>query len=122
MRTLLTYKGPRQAGRIKRRPEFQTAVAEAEPMIAILGRVGFAEVFRYEKRRTTWHVGECEVVLDELPRLGWFAEVEGPSEEAVLACLAEVGLAGEEIIRDTYVGLLVADLSARGLDPTRAVF
>jgi adenylate cyclase, class 2 len=121
-RVTLTYKGPRTESRLKRRPEFETAVTEADAMIAILAGLGLAEIFLFEKHRTTWHMGESEVVLDELPRLGWFVEVEGPSEAEVLRVLAQIGLADQPLIRDTYIGLLVADLRARGVAPTVATF
>jgi len=106
VRTLLTFKGPRRQSRMKRRLEFETDVGAAEPMVAILGALGLVEVFFYEKRRTAWRRGDCEVVLDELPHLGWFVEVEGPSEESVLARLADLGLAGEPLIREAYMTLL----------------
>jgi adenylate cyclase class 2 len=111
-RTLLTYKGPREPSRMKRRSEIETSVGAAEPMAA----------FRYEKRRTTWNVGDCEVVLDEVPYLGWYAEVEGPTEEAVLKCLADLGLKDRPIITESYITLLVQCLMQRGADPTKAVF
>ena len=122
VRTLLTYKGPRRDGRVKRRPEFQTAVESADAVLAILGAMGLVETFRFEKRRTTWRAGDCEVVLDELPHLGWFAEVEGPSEESVLARLADLGLAQEPVIRKTYMRLLADHLAERGLDLATAIF
>jgi adenylate cyclase, class 2 len=121
-RVRLTFKGPRQDGRLKQRPEFETDLADAEAMTAILHGLDLAEVFRYEKHRTTWHVGPCEVVLDELPHLGWFAEVEGPNEAAVLRGLAEVGLADRPLISRTYIDLLVEYLTAHGAKPTVAVF
>ena len=117
LRTLLTFKGPRRQSQMKRRPEFETAVGSAEPMAAILGALGLAEVFYYEKRRTAWHVVDCEVVLDELPHLGWFVEVEGPSEESVLARLADLGLAGEPIIREAYIDLLSQHAARSGGRP-----
>jgi adenylate cyclase class IV len=86
-------------------------------MAAILGGLGLTEVFSYEKRRTAWHVADCEVVLDELPRLGWFVEVEGPSEESVLARLADLGLAGEPIIREAYMTLLSEHAARSGGRP-----
>ena len=122
VRTLLTYKGPKVKSRMKRRPEAELAIEAAGPMVEILAAVGLAETFRYEKRRTPFHGGGCEVVLDEVPHLGHFAEVEGPTEEAVLAELADLGLSGESIIRRGYVSLLIDHLEAAGLDPARAVF
>jgi adenylate cyclase class IV len=121
-RVRLTFKGPRRPGPLKRRPESEVEVAAAEPMAALLAALGLAEKFRYEKRRTTWRRGACEIVLDEVPYLGWFAEVEGPSEAAVLACLADLRLVDQPLVADSYVGLLAAALAARRADPSRAVF
>ena len=121
-RTLLTYKGPRTESRLKRRPEAELTVEAAGPMIDILGALGLAETFRYEKRRTPFHGGACDVVLDELPHLGAFTEIEGPTEQAVLAEVAHLGLADEPLIRTDYVHLLIAHLESAGRDPTHAVF
>ena len=129
LRTILTFKGPPAAGPVKRRPEFELQVEAAEPLVAILEALGLSEAFRYEKRRThfpirarTGHGGACEVVLDEVPHLGWFTEIEGPSEEAVLAELADLGLADAPLIRASYIRLLREHLKSLGRDPTRAVF
>ncbi|MBM4018028.1 MAG: class IV adenylate cyclase [Planctomycetes bacterium] len=122
VRTLITYKGPRRPGALKRRPEFQTTVGVAAEIVAILEALGLRETFRFEKRRTAWQAGECEVVLDELPYLGWFAEVEGPTEDAVRATLADLGMADRPVIRQTYMRLLADCLARRGADPARAMF
>jgi len=122
LRTLLTYKGPRQPGRFKRRAELETAVTDGAAILAILRALGFVETFHFEKCRTAWSLRECVVVLDQLPHIGWFAEVEGPSEEAVQKTLADLGLADEPVITATYMRLLADDLAARGPDATRAVF
>jgi len=134
LRTTLAYKGPLAESDLKRRPEFEVPVESAEPLVAILEAIGLRETFRYEKRRTVWPVGRCEVALDEVPHLGWFVEVEGPSEKAVRSQLADLGLAGAETVRKDYVHLLVERLESLGRDPpagrspsagegpTRAVF
>ena len=146
LRTILTFKGPPAAGPVKRRPEFELQVEAAEPLVAILEALGLSEAFRYEKRRThfppervlparwalrpgtsdirarTGHGGACEVVLDEVPHLGWFTEIEGPTEEAVLAELADLGFADAPLIRASYIRLLREHLKSLGRDPTRAVF
>jgi adenylate cyclase class 2 len=121
-RTILTYKGPRQPGRLKRRAEVETPVADGAAILSILQALGYVETFHFEKRRTAWRLGECEVVLDELPHIGWFAEVEGPSEKAVQKVLADLGPADTPIVQETYMRLLADDLAARGRDPARAVF
>jgi adenylate cyclase class 2 len=122
VRTRLTYKGPPVESRVKRRPEAELTVEAAAPLVEIFNEIGLSETFRYEKRRTPFHGGACEVVLDEVPHLGHFAEIEGPTEEAVLAELEGLGLAGVPLIRTSYVHLLSEHLAGAGLDPGRAVF
>ena len=122
LRATLTYKGPRAEGELKRREEIEVAVQAAGPLAAVFEAMGLRETFRYEKRRSTWRVGECEVVLDELPHLGWFVEIEGPTEKAVRACLEDLGLADEPLVADDYIHLLTERLEQIGRDPTRAAF
>ena len=99
----LTYKGPRAAGELKVREEVETAVTNPSGVATILQRLGFDEVVRYEKRRETWRLDDCEVCLDELPQLGWFVEIEGPGTRAVEAVCIKLGLSGQVALRETYV-------------------
>lgn len=77
----LTLKGPpRQSPHYKIRQEFETELADARVVAAILAGLGFHPSFRYEKYRTTfsalrrWLGGV--VMLDETP-IGDFLELEG---------------------------------------------
>ncbi|MFQ5816787.1 MAG: class IV adenylate cyclase [Terriglobia bacterium] len=79
-RALLTLKGRAHASRhYKIRTEAETAVASARAARAILGGLGYAPAFRYEKYRTGFARGRepGAVVLDETP-MGTFLELEGP--------------------------------------------
>jgi adenylate cyclase class 2 len=107
---------------MKRRSEVETTVGSADAILAIFEAIGLRETFRYEKWRTVWHVKRCEVALDEVPYLGCFVEVEGPSEAVVRARLADLGLAGEPLISQTYIELLSEYLARAGRDPARAEF
>ncbi len=60
---------------IKHQREDETRVDDADAMDAILDALGFAPILVYEKRRTTFRLGEAEIVLDELP-FGLFMEIE----------------------------------------------
>jgi predicted adenylyl cyclase CyaB len=104
----LTYKGSRAPGPQKRREEIETAVTDVSAVTVILERLGFHEVLVYEKRRETWRLDACEVCLDELPRLGWFAEIEGPRLATVDATSARLGLGAREPLRETYAELTAA--------------
>jgi adenylate cyclase class 2 len=101
----LTYKGPRAPGSTKMREEIETVVADADATATILQRLGFNEVIVYEKRRETWRLDDCEVCLDELPKLGWFVEIEGPSREAVEAARTRLELSAATPLYETYVEL-----------------
>ena len=78
---LLTYKQrfPTSSS-IKRHQEDETFVSDAESMAAILMGLGFVPTLVYEKRRGKWHLGDAEIVIDELP-FGLFMEIEGPERE-----------------------------------------
>jgi adenylate cyclase class 2 len=104
----LTYKGPRATGLMKAREEIETHVADPVATMAILQQLGFSEVLSYQKRRETWRLGDCEVCLDELPELGWFVEVEGPSPTAVESVLERLELSIQAALRETYVEMAAA--------------
>lgn len=99
----LTYKGPRATAAAKVREELETPVARPDAIALILQRLGLREVVVYQKRRETWQLNACLVCLDELPRLGWFVEVEGPDLAALQAALEQLGLSSQSPLRETYV-------------------
>ena len=75
----LTYKGPPAVGRHKSREELELEVSAAAPTAAIVERLGFRPVFRYQKYRTEFRQpGSAGVAtVDETP-VGVFMELEGP--------------------------------------------
>ena len=103
----LTFKGPRAPGPLKIRPEMETQIGDAKVLTAILGELGLSELVYYEKWRETWRLQDCEIVIDELPRLGWFCEIEGPSADAVEAMRPRLGLEAAEVCAESYVELTI---------------
>lgn len=118
----LTYKGPRAAGSIKVREESETAVADPSASATILQRLGFVEVIVYEKRRETWRLAECEICLDELPLLGWFIEIEGPSPTAIETVCKRLELADRAALDETYVEMAAKHGSVREGNRARLEF
>jgi len=110
----LTYKGPRQEGRFKRREELEVEVADPLTMRSIMQALGYREHLVFEKRRETWQMDACKVELDELPLLGKFVEVEGPTEQAIEAVLARLELTGLTTEPHSYVGLLAGLIQEQG--------
>jgi adenylate cyclase class 2 len=111
--SLLTYKGPRRAGRMKVRTEHQVEVPDPVAMSDILCGLDYRETFTFEKRRRVWRVQCAEVTLDEVPRLGTFAEVEAAREDEVVRLLDALGLGRAEATTDSYVQMLLRELGGR---------
>jgi adenylate cyclase class 2 len=103
---ILAYKGPRESGKFKRRQEIQFGVDNAQQAIALLAAFGFEKSLVVQKRRKLWYLEGCEIALDELPQLGTFVEIEGPSEEKIAEVQSKLGLASMPHIRESYATLM----------------
>ncbi|GAB4409262.1 MAG: hypothetical protein Kow00106_02710 [Anaerolineae bacterium] len=103
-RVRLTYKGPAVISEgIMSRFEAEVTVDDFETMDGILRALGYVPFVIYEKYRTTYRLGEVEVVLDEMP-FGNFCEIEGP-RTAIVAALETLGLAEHPRIGTSYLGM-----------------
>ncbi|HEX8340501.1 MAG TPA: class IV adenylate cyclase [Tepidisphaeraceae bacterium] len=109
-----TFKGPRQPGALKSREEIELDVGDPKAAEKFLGALGYAKVLSFEKRREKWSLGGCSVELDELPHLGLFVEIEGPSEAAIMAVRKTLGLDQSPIIKTSYVAMLMSYLQDQG--------
>jgi adenylate cyclase class 2 len=113
---LLTFKGKASfSGGVKSRRELESGVGKPDAITALLGALGFAPRFRYEKRRTTWRFPDAArplVVVDETP-LGLFAEIEG-TDAAVRELASALGIPESTFIPESYAGLW---MKARERDP-----
>lgn len=84
-RTILTYKEKVEtAGDFKHQIEFETEVSDVDATENIIEKLGYKLSVIYEKHRKTWHMGNVEVVLDELP-FGYYMEIEGSMEDILAA-------------------------------------
>lgn len=110
----VTFKGPPRDSAYKLREEIETAVADPGAMAGLLRAIGLTETIVFEKRRETWRLGECMVDLDELPKLGRFVEIEGPSEAAIHDAIARLGLTGATEIRENYAALIARAVGGGG--------
>jgi adenylate cyclase class 2 len=104
---VLTFKGPREVeGGVKSREERETAVEDPDQVQAILHRLGYRPLFRYQKYRESWtHRGQ-EIDVDETP-IGVFVEIEG-DREGIRAVAEELGFSEKDGITESYVGLFFA--------------
>ncbi len=102
----VTFKGPVEASTVKRRSEIELSVGDAERMSTLLAALGYVTVLSYRKRRERWELGGCHVELDEVPLVGTFVEIEGPSEATVREVRDRIGLADHRHVKHGYVGML----------------
>jgi adenylate cyclase class 2 len=76
--SVLTYKGPSESGRYKKRPELEIHFPLNSVVEEVFAHIGYHPVFRYEKFRTEYTKPPAlgKVLLDETP-IGNFLELEG---------------------------------------------
>lgn len=86
------------------RQELEITINDFESTKRILEALGFVVFLIYEKYRTTYQFGECEVVLDELP-FGFFVEIEGLTVDAIHTAASKLGLDWEKRITLSYLEL-----------------
>jgi adenylate cyclase class 2 len=72
------------------RREIELEIADGNVMVAALTVLGYTPYFIYEKRRETFDLRGCEVMIDEMP-YGWFLEIEGAAD-AIRSRVGELGL------------------------------
>jgi len=107
--TRLTYKGepPTSVDSEARvREELETEVGDFQTTLQLLRRVGFEPKQVYEKYRETFHFGQVEIMLDELP-FGDFVELEG-DDDAIQAAAAALGLDWQRRILANYLAIMAS--------------
>ena len=111
---VVTFKGKRQPGKFKTREELEFAVSDAAAAAAVFERLGYPPTQTFETRRETWTLDGCEVVLDELPQLGTFVEIEGADEATVQAVRERLGLADEPSLTEGYASMVAKEFAKTG--------
>jgi adenylate cyclase class 2 len=102
----VTMKGPLQKGPFKNREELEFTASDPEPVRAIFENLGYHLTLSFDKRRESWDFMNCSIVLDELPYLGKFVEIEGKTENAIASARQALGLADHPSISSGYIALL----------------
>lgn len=111
---VLTFKAP-VAGdhRHKVKTEHETAVSDPEALRRILTGLGYEPVYRYQKFRAAYRLGEVEAVVDETP-IGTFVELEGAPDDVDRAA-ETLGATPADYIRLTYRELHERHAAERGV-------
>lgn len=119
---IITHKGPRAHGQLKSRVETEVHVDDVDQAASLLSALGYDRQLSFQKRRQTWRLDHCIVAIDELPYLGQFIEIEGPSESAVLALRAKLGMEQVAIIRASYIAMLCSYMDEHNIHEDHVTF
>jgi adenylate cyclase, class 2 len=119
---VLTYKGPRQVGPLKSREEVEVTVDNASQAVTILERLGYLTMIQFDKHRESYRLDDCRVELDEMPHLGFFVEIEGPSEASVMKVRERLELGNRPLQKASYASMLMSYLQERGDARRRITF
>ena len=111
---IVTYKGPRAEGRVKRREEIEVKVDALDATVDLLARLGYTRFLSFEKRRESWKLDKSTVELDTLPNLGSYVEIEAASEADVNRVQEKLGLTHLTPVTASYPDLVSHHLSDRG--------
>jgi adenylate cyclase class 2 len=113
----LTYKGPPAVGRHKSREELELELSAAAPMAAILDRLGFRPMFRYEKYRAEYRKPASAGVatVDETP-VGVYLELEG-SPRWIDRTARALGFSERDYITASYGRLYLEWCERHGVTP-----
>jgi predicted adenylyl cyclase CyaB len=120
--SILTMKGPADLGQLKSREELEITISDPTQLSAILANLGYHPVLSFEKRRESWSLNACKIELDELPHLGLFVEIEGPTESAILNLRTKLGLSSSELVHQSYSAQAAKFLQKHGQKGTLMKF
>jgi adenylate cyclase class 2 len=119
-RSILTFKGPVQPGRVKIREELETVVADGGILLQVLARLGLRVWFRYQKYREEFTRDGVVIAVDETP-IGTFVEVEGP-EAGIMAVAAALDRSPGDFILESYFALFQKYRDALGFRGPDMIF
>ena len=119
---LLTYKGPAEQSKYKRREEDEITLSDGAVVEKIFTHIGYHPVFRYEKFRTEYSKSSeaGKVLLDETP-IGNFFEIEG-TPRWIDRTARLLGFSVEDYINRSYGYLYLAYCRERRIRPKDMLF
>lgn len=103
---------------ISNRIELEFEAADGDSVREQLTRQGLQPFEAAEKERWAFVHGECEIVLDRLPFIGVFVEIEGPDEATIQGVVEALHLSKCEVVRKNYGELMKVKFAELGLPLT----
>ena len=121
-RNRITYKEPATHDDLdfKIMQEYEVEVSDFAQARAILAKLGFIQVLRFEKYRETFTYQDAEIVLDEVP-FGTFMEIEA-SQAEIRSLVTALGLDFATRLVSSYVDIFDAVCTTYSLPATDITF
>jgi predicted adenylyl cyclase CyaB len=116
-KNVITFKRKikRKDTKFKEREEIELEISEPEKMKVILENLGFTKKWMMEKYREKWILGDAEIVIDKLPEMGNFLEIEG-NKKSIQKTAKLLGLRLADGITATYWGLWEDYCQRKGIE------
>jgi adenylate cyclase class 2 len=93
-----------EGSKYKDRREVEFEVPDFGRAVQLFLDIGLRDYWRYEKERETWLLDGVEIVIDKLPELGYYIEIEGTDKE-IEAAARKLGLNIKDGITRTYLDI-----------------
>jgi adenylate cyclase, class 2 len=103
---IVCFKGkPHKAKRFKCRTETEFEAIDFDGVVSFFEEMGIPQYWRYEKTREKWTLGKAGIVIDRLPGIGWWMEIEGT--DTIDSAIKKMQLDPKKGITKTYRQLWV---------------
>lgn len=89
-----------------KRIELEFTAADGHAVLKQLDQQGLAPSDVAEKERWTFVHNDCEIVIDRLPFIGYFIEIEGPDENTIHNIVRSLHLTSHEVVSKNYGELM----------------
>jgi adenylate cyclase class 2 len=119
-KSLVTFKGPVQASRMKVREEHETVVGDGAMLLRMFEELGLHVWFRYEKYREEYSAEDVTIAIDETP-IGTFVEIEG-GENGIVTMTEAIGRSPADFVLDSYRCLFVKHRDEHGFPASDMLF
>jgi adenylate cyclase class 2 len=118
----LTFKGPVDpSSEVSVRQEIEFEISDLTSARRLLEILGYQITITYEKYRTTYYLGNTEIVLDELP-YGDFVEIEGPDLSSIKNIANILKLDWNDRIKMSYLAIFYQLKEKFNLTATNLLF
>ena len=100
------FRRAKEKEQFKKRREINIEIKDHDSVEMLLAALNYRRVLIVEKKRKAWQYCDCIIALDELPLLGSFVEIEGPSDEKICEVQKNLAMAHLSHIPRSYASLM----------------